>query len=373
MVVSAIRSRVAQDRDPVQWQTDLQSRIIHAGFDSRHLLTLATIHNVRPVLSAYSAIHPHLDDSVLNHLKTAQTRTIGRNLKLVHVYHQIFEALSNEGIPVLPMKGNLFVAEYYGNQQFREMGDLDILIPPDYVVKSLEVLKSIEVVPDFGKGMHNHDTQVSWLNRQLRSKSQCEARFRSSGMVIDLHWDVSQPHYFQRLGYARLFENASHRDFFGKSVLLPHPDHIFWMLLTHHGGKESWLRLRHLIDLHMALRYYHGINPGTVDSTQPFDYDHVMDSGLMSRIGGWGLGTTFSDGVSILKGLELDGVRRDEVSLSDPHIQYLTRVWDETNRRSFPAIMLRNLIRYMRRDESISMSRYIYSYARNVFSNRVTR
>ncbi len=371
ILVSAMRHATSDTGGTSQNAQEYRSAL-HT-FDNDKLLILATNHNIRPLLSIFTELQPYLVDRTKNILTHIQLKSIRRNLKLVHVYHKIYESLTASGISVLPMKGNLFVAEYYRNNQLREMGDLDILIPPDQVVKAMGVLKSVNILPDFGRGTETDTAQSKWLHKQLSSKSQCEARFKSEGQVIDLHWEVSQPHYFQRLGYEQLFQHASIRDFFGKQVLLPHSDHVFWMLLTHHGGKESWLRLRHLVDLHLAMKHHYHIKSGAGTQSTAFNYDQVIDAHLIDMVAGWQLGSTFQDGIAILKGLELDGVARDESGLSARHEDYLSTLWNHTDRRSFSSIMMRNFLRYMRRDHNVSSTRYFYSYARNVFSNRVTR
>lgn len=348
------------------------SQAASPNFDVDRLLRLAAIHKLRPVLLAYDKEYNILPAKSRQQLELQCVQIFAKNLRMVRLYHVISETLSAADIPVLPMKGNLFLSRYYQNQQIREIGDLDILIPPEYMIQATEVLREVDVVPEFGSSYNSSDLQKEYLTKRLESRSQCETKFRFQDIHVDVHWELTHPHYLVGLRQKDLFSMATKDEFFGKNVLMPDPSHTFWMLVAHHGGKENWTRLRHILDFALALEHQHAN-----ENSQNENYDIVISQIVILRKGARDLklDQVFEDGCKLVELLTLND---KEIALTDVfsarHSAILVSFWENKHDpRSKIAIFNRQLLRYLRKSKSTNSFAFLMSYIRSVLSNRTIK
>jgi hypothetical protein len=362
----------------------------HLPVDTERLLKLAAHHKLRPVLLAYDREVNVLPPEARQKLELQCTHIIAKNLRMVRLYHLISEVLTEQQIPVLPLKGNLFLSRYYQNQQLREIGDLDILIPPEYILQASDVLRKIGVNPDLGPDKSSESDQNSYLHRKLNSSSQCEAKFKYQDIHVDVHWELTHPHYLVGLNSSDLFSKAAPDDFFGKQVLMPHSDHTFWMLVAHHGGKENWTRLRHILDMVLSLDVRNwstssqivnnSINSSQnvnteINSSQNVNFEALNQNPLNSEDHvalSFGLERVYQDGHVLAQWITGGFQNNPMDEFSSKHRELLILMWENQHSyRSKKAIIARQRLRFLRRSKSVSLVSLVIGYINSVIGNRI--
>jgi hypothetical protein len=133
----------------------------------------------------------------------------------------------------------------YQNQLYvdglREAGDIDLLI------NRIDLPKAFELFLNRGYIFTNqlHCLNIKQLALDLiNAKGNYEIPLNKGLHHIDLHWDISYgflPYNFPE-NFILSLENEK--------------DRIFWTMLNHHGAKEFWLKLKHLVNLGLFTRKY---------------------------------------------------------------------------------------------------------------------
>jgi hypothetical protein len=232
-------------------------------FDAQTLLLLATKHRLRPILLEFDRHAGFLSSTDRTRLEALQMVQVRQSLAQVHALHRVTEELARLGIDLIPMKGNLLVQELYRNNQLREMGDIDFLLQRDQVFEAVHVLKRLGYAlrPDVYPQADRYQDEL--VRNLVASPYQSELPLSNGGFSLDVHWGVAQPHFGLPLDATGLFERAEKRAFFGAPTLMPDLSDTWWMTVTHHGGKEFWKNLRHLLELDLFEQQLATGNPET--------------------------------------------------------------------------------------------------------------
>lgn len=109
-----------------------------------------------------------------------------RNLALHHEETLLLKQLTQAGVPCRPIKGVRLVEMLYPDLSWREVVDIDLLLPPDAVVPAYRELKRLGL----------QDVQHSWDSQALSrligrpSYQFSELRLLSERRIpVELHWD----------------------------------------------------------------------------------------------------------------------------------------------------------------------------------------
>jgi hypothetical protein len=252
--------------------------------DTKLLFSLAAKHRLRPVLlefDRHAGFLSPIDRTRLEALQMVQGR---QSLAQVHALQQVIGELSKHGMDLIPMKGNLLVQEIYGNHQLREMGDIDLLLRREQVIEAVHVLKQLGYAlrPDaFPQADRYQDELVRNL---VNSPYQSELPLTNGVSSLDVHWGIAQPYFGLPLDTTGLFARAEKRTFFGASALIPSLTDTWWMTIIHHGGKEFWKNLRHLLELDLFEQHLAVGNQGHAQLRHQLAHQsHLTDTLAMGK------------------------------------------------------------------------------------------
>jgi hypothetical protein len=144
---------------------DLQGRMDEASF------------NILPLLWWTLSAHG-FDDPAMPRLKGVFRNSWVQATRRAAVAEEILAGLRLEGIPTLCVKGLPLGLTYYKRPALRPMNDLDIVVPPHYAPRAIEVLDA--------RGFSSHT--ADWAtDRVLRHAVQHVHPVHGE---IDLHWHV---------------------------------------------------------------------------------------------------------------------------------------------------------------------------------------
>jgi hypothetical protein len=131
---------------------------------------------------------------------------------------RVAETLAPRGIPVMPLKGVLLQKLVYGERSFRQISDVDVLVPEDRFDESVACLGA--------NGFTRQRLEPGGWEMVLRDPS-------GPPLNVDLHKRLSRTTR-SRLTAAGLFARAvPDTELFGARVLLPSPEDLFAHLLLH--------------------------------------------------------------------------------------------------------------------------------------------
>jgi hypothetical protein len=224
-------------------QTGLQPRsLLTAPVDWAHLSDLAHYHRVQALV--YTRLAAHAPDLVpsLHLIAMAEEFRAGatRNLHLTGELIAIVKAFAEAGIPVLPHKGPLLAQAAYKDLAMRPFADLDLLIHPADLSRSIAVLAGLRYFPQ---------SDLAWLSPGALLKWTGEMPYTSpEGTGVDLHWRLTPSHYTVQLDPEILWRNQISLRVAGSDVSSVGPEALF-LLLAVHGAKHCWESIGWLADV----------------------------------------------------------------------------------------------------------------------------
>ncbi len=169
------------------------------------------------------------------------------NAVLAHALAEALSALSNQGVPAIPLKGVALAEALYGDVSLRPSSDLDVLVPRAAVGRALDSLRAIGYIP-----------QVAGRLRpdRLFRNDIAHALVRRAHAIeysLDLHWGIAS----QASGDIRAMDElwaAAHRHEFrgvGAYGLSAEWELLFLAL---HAARHRWVGLKWLVDVHEICR-----------------------------------------------------------------------------------------------------------------------
>jgi len=155
---------------------------------------------------------------------------------------KLVEEFQSSNIPVLPFKGPLLAIRAYGDLSLRRFGDLDMLIRPTDLLRSVELLKANGYSPV---------TSATWLqktNWNISDKKDILLISEDGDLPLELHWKLSGSHFALPLEEDRLWARAESTNVAGhKLPTLSFNDLLLYLCL--HGSRHSWERLGWISDI----------------------------------------------------------------------------------------------------------------------------
>jgi len=155
-------------------------------------------HRLLPLL--YHNLSRHeVQDRLLDRYKGAHRQTWYTNQIIVHCLVDVLRLLQDEGIPTMILKGAALTVQYYKDFGLRPMEDFDILVPPDQVLRAIDLLTKANWQPKAPfKQMYN-TVYFSFLHADIFKDSK--------GRLLDLHWRI-MPEYINAYADDDFWEHA---------------------------------------------------------------------------------------------------------------------------------------------------------------------
>lgn len=172
-----------------------------------------------------------------------------KTMQRIVLFLDIAKALKKENIWFLNLKGPLLSERIYGDPTYRAFRDFDILVHPNDVNRTIELLKN-----------HGYrSTGFAWPNTQKKQKitlhfiNQVEMIHPETGIMLEVHWKLFSTRITDPQTVNQLFrENIEHTEFGGQSLnRLTLEFELFYLIV--HGGNHAWFRLKWLMDINEIL------------------------------------------------------------------------------------------------------------------------
>jgi hypothetical protein len=223
-------------------------KLAESGPNWRLILELAQQQGVRPLLrnSLKVACWESVPVFVKTELNAFHRENAERCLFIARELLRIFDVFQKQKISVVTFKGIALAQTIYGDLSFRELCDLDLLVHENELSAAEETLKSLgyeAVVPD-----------QKYRSAFLRYQGQYLFRLGQTGMLVDLHWELSSKGITFPLRAQDIWQRVASWSIAGRTIPTLAPED-YALLLAAHGTKEGWRFLMWVADFAEFSRY----------------------------------------------------------------------------------------------------------------------
>lgn len=162
----------------------LQS-LLEEEIDWDYVIRKACLHGIVPIVyrTLEGMTEERVPKAVLNKLHVYTRMIADRNTLLVDELNTILKLFSSQGIEAIPLKGPLLATELYGNLELRPMGDLDILVRTQDVLKAKGLLLARGYLPE--KDLSARQEKEYLAHHFALHFYQAEQKLN-----VDLHWRI---------------------------------------------------------------------------------------------------------------------------------------------------------------------------------------
>lgn len=190
-------------------------------------------------------LEKHLEPSLLEELRNDYLMALRATASEDQEVFRVIQALNAAGIESILLKGADLRMRLYGESAVRPMGDLDLLISGEHVVRVKSILEGLGLALQ---------SQCADPRPGFRELFRNELHFNpppGGSLLVDLHWRLSGVDNFYTLPFPRLERMAVPWSCHGQPVKVLCPEHAFIHLALHtlgefHGAVQ-------IIDLCLAL------------------------------------------------------------------------------------------------------------------------
>ncbi|MCX6071516.1 MAG: nucleotidyltransferase family protein, partial [Chloroflexi bacterium] len=182
--------------------------------DWARVIDLAQRHGVLSLVyrSVHAVCRGVVPQSVLGRLQIDYHRNLARNLTLTHELLRVLALLSAEGVDAIPFKGPVLALAVYSDLALRQAGDLDLLVRASDFVKAKDVLLHDTFRPTV-------DLSPTQAWDRLPGNGQYDFIAPATGILVELHWDVTGAHFATNFDLMRIRKRLRHVDLAGSEVL----------------------------------------------------------------------------------------------------------------------------------------------------------
>jgi hypothetical protein len=220
--------------------------LLHQDLDWNKISQLGSRNGISPILyKNLKTTFPDLvPNSVLNNLKEDYLFNLRNNLHLTNQLFSVLKILNENNIQTIPYKGPILTTFFYGNLGLRQFSDLDIIIHHEDIKTAKELLQSKGYKLTWPKG--------KLTDKQERTHIQSKYNYRfvheDSGVIIELHWNVTPKYFAFPRNPEWLWHNLVPVTFSDKSFYTFTPED-YLIILCVHGSNHCWIRLNWIIDI----------------------------------------------------------------------------------------------------------------------------
>lgn len=201
--------------------------------DWNQIRVLAVSHRVHPLLYQRLAEHtPGLVPEPLLAQLTKEFRAgVAHNVRLTGELVALCGAFAGAGIAVLPHKGPVLAQMAYRDLALRHMADLDLLVRPEDLGRSIALLAANGYTPQEGSASLSPSALLRWAADMTY--------WSPRGIYVEIHWRLTPSHSTLRIDHEVLWRSRTSVAVAGMELPALAPEALV-LLLAVHGAKHCW-------------------------------------------------------------------------------------------------------------------------------------
>lgn len=218
--------------------------LLHQPLNWTYILKVASRNGVLSLIcwNLLQNFDEHLPSEIKEQLNNHFQYYAQRNMFLTGKLREVVSFLNSKDIPVLSFKGPLLAIQAYGNIALRHFGDLDILVQPKDLKKSIDLLIANGYDPING---------VNWLNKNdwyVSRRKDVLLVSKENKVVVELHWKLSGTHFALPIEMNSLWEKSETLNLAGNELRTFSFNHLL-IYLCLHGSRHGWERFGWICDI----------------------------------------------------------------------------------------------------------------------------
>jgi hypothetical protein len=214
--------------------------------DWTFFLLLCSHNRIGPlVYRALSTAGAAAPASAMATLKAAATENALSVFRYLTETRHFCDLLAQAGVPVRVLKGVPLSQQIYSDPSLRDVGDIDLLIPP-----------GMEETADYillAEGIRRNDPEAPLTPRRRQSwrrhGKDYTYRPERDDFEVDLHWRLFRNPHMPGNALADPATAATESIHLGETVLAVLPLDRSFLYLCVHGALDGWFRLKSLVDI----------------------------------------------------------------------------------------------------------------------------
>jgi hypothetical protein len=229
---------------------DIEKFIFKNKFNWNLFLTLAKNHELLPfIYYRFKNTSDLVPEDIFKFLEKVYEANLARNLILWKEFVNIYQALTQKGIRIVPLKGFDLEMRFSGIIHQRVMKDIDILIEKKNLKNAIEVL-----IQHGYKKYLTGNTEEYWLTKQCHLAFKKEHKLFQHGILIEVHWALDLPPRDKIL--SDMWERIRFKEYHGIKIGILSPEDCIFSLVLHNRRFGNILSLKQIWDLKQLFEYY---------------------------------------------------------------------------------------------------------------------
>jgi hypothetical protein len=182
--------------------------------------------------------------NVMARLRHIYLQSAGRGMHLYHELGKLLGMLRHENIPVIALKGVHLATAVYRNIALRPMGDVDVLVHKDDLMRVEAALLGMGYAP-------------AECHRQI-AKDNCHFVYGlpNRGLFVEVHWNFLPSMYRFKIDIDGQWERSRQAIIAGVEVSVLCPEDLLLYLCLHTSKHLFEMGLKPLYDIFETIRYY---------------------------------------------------------------------------------------------------------------------
>jgi len=156
-------------------------------------------------------------------LKDVFLQNIMRIMKMSAQSLLVIKALNSANIPTIPLKGIVMANSIYESIGLREMSDFDLLVPPEKLTKSLEILIDMGYKP----------VESFCLDSLIQTGKHLPCCIKKGHVNIEIHWNITYPNMCYSIDPYELWEKAIPVQILDYETLMLSPEDFLLHICLH--------------------------------------------------------------------------------------------------------------------------------------------
>jgi hypothetical protein len=209
------------------------------------VVELAQQHGVAPLLyHNLPRMNMALPVDIAKELKQAFTKNMFRMMRFFHDLTNLLRLMQENDIGVIVLKGAYLAAAVYNNIGLRMMGDIDLMVKKDDLVRVDKLLLAFGCIPE------DYNRVIAKDNHHFRYQ------LPGSGLLVEIHWTIINSIFPLRIDIERLWSRAQLVILAQAPALTLAPEDLLLHLCLHTANHVSEIRIRMVCDINEVVRHY---------------------------------------------------------------------------------------------------------------------
>lgn len=230
---------------------------LHESFDWKELVYLTSLHGIQPVVfrNLVGSGSAHLTGKVDHFLRQSIFRSQASSTFFAQELGRLQSRFERAGIEVLTLKGPAMARLVYGDIGLRTTTDLDVLIRPEDFSRLEAVVREDGYIP------FSTVAQLQGLRKRYKIWQTQQYPFKRGGGTfnLDVHVGIMPPLYHFPVSFESLWERSVPCEIGGSVVrTLGYEDLL--LMLSFHGEKNRWERLKYVCDIAQIIQAIPGLD-----------------------------------------------------------------------------------------------------------------